>query len=241
MKRKTNKKGRTFKKGGADVKKNIGNLLRNIGNIIKRKKGEIGIVNNDSSSNIDSNSSSSNSSISSISSDSDRSIMSSQNNEIKTAEKLKNFASRIYSNIKDGVIKSKDYAKSVFTRNKTSNCPPSVVSQGMEKIYSLFGDVLRNFIEWRKMQNKKQRSVDVNAILYKSLTNPKDDDIRNIILEVNSQGFPIFESMNEVDDMLARIKIGKKIPREYAYTMKKRIIHNDKPEEEPTKEIQTNP
>lgn len=155
--------------------------------------------------------------------------------ESTVLKRVSESAKRIYTNAKETTGKTYSNIKNAISETlkpkqlEPGQCPQSTISTGMNKVYSLFGDMLFQYNCWLNSKKKKGvRSVGVNAIIYKSITDPKNTDLKNILLYINTQGYPIFHSIEEVDDMIARIKVGKKIPREYAYTIQKQIIHNDK-------------
>jgi ABC-type multidrug transport system fused ATPase/permease subunit len=63
-----------------------------------------------------------------------------------------------------------------------------------------------------------KKSVKINGISYTSLINPTSNSIDHLLLNIIPTNYGIMDSFNDVDDMFARIKVGKELPKENTYS-----------------------
>ena len=94
-------------------------------------------------------------------------------------------------------------------------------------IMNTLGDFINNIVGWLTPSSTStdsipmKKSVTINGITYTSLINPTSNSIDNLLLNIIPTNYGIMDSLNDVDDMFARIKVGKELPKENTYSFKK--------------------
>jgi hypothetical protein len=81
-----------------------------------------------------------------------------------------------------------------------------------------------------------KETVTINGILYTSLINPKSNSIDHLLLNIKTANYGIMNSFNDVDDMFARIKLGKELKKERTYDFKRNLQFNKKQRVSPSSE-----
>jgi len=71
----------------------------------------------------------------------------------------------------------------------------------------------------------EQKSVKVSGIVYKSLIEPRNNDIENVLLDVKTNNYSLANSLREVDDVFARIKVGEKMDKKQTYEFSQEITN----------------
>lgn len=80
----------------------------------------------------------------------------------------------------------------------------------------------------RPDSTRMSKSLTINGILYTSLINPTSNSIDRFLLNIKTAGYGIMDSLNDVDDMFARIKVGKELPKENTSYFNQKILLNKK-------------
>jgi hypothetical protein len=110
----------------------------------------------------------------------------------------------------------------------------------LTSIIHTFGEFINNIASWLTPSSTStdsitmKKSVTINGITYTSLINPTSNSIDHLLLNIIPTNYGIMDSFNDVDDMFARIKVGKELPKENTYSFKK-IFEFQKNEREPNK------
>jgi len=106
-----------------------------------------------------------------------------------------------------------------------------------EKNISILGNLIQSITGFLSTDssgdNKKplQKSITINGIIYTSLIEPNSNSIDNLLLNVTSN-YGIMDTLNSVDDMFARMKVGKKLKQTNTEYFQQNILFNKRQREE---------
>jgi hypothetical protein len=71
----------------------------------------------------------------------------------------------------------------------------------------------------------EKKSVKVSGIVYKSLIEPRNNDIEHVLFDVKTNNYGLANSLREVDDVFARIKVGEKMKKDHTYEFSQEITN----------------
>ena len=94
--------------------------------------------------------------------------------------------------------------------NSLASLNNSVLTQGPKSIMNKLLDLSNHLYYSAKIFSEKKlldKIINVQVIVYKSLIEPNSEGLENVFLNINTDNFTPFDSMNSVDDIFARLKM----------------------------------
>lgn len=109
-------------------------------------------------------------------------------------------------------------------------CSNETLEATVNKATAHFTDFINGAYKSVMDEDRNGYKINFSTAIYKSIINPRNKDLQNIMINIEKQNFKMKDSLNDVDDMLARLtlhSLGIPIDRNTFVEKHARITHKD--------------